>query len=189
MLLQQDSPGDNSLLSELDWENIFVPSTPILETVLRGSIMYIALFLLMRLVLKRESGGVGVTDLLVVVLIADAAQNGMSGSYESIPDGILLVAVILFWALAINWLGYHVPVIGRIVHPQPLELVRDGQMIRQNMRKELITREELLTQLREQGVDDVDKVKRACIEGNGQISVITTDGEEDSRGSPRRQLS
>lgn len=63
-------------LFDLDWKNIFLPGTPLLEIFLKGTLVYLSLFLLLRVVLKRESGTVGVTDLLVVVLLADAAQKG-----------------------------------------------------------------------------------------------------------------
>ncbi len=170
----------------VDWRHAFVPDTPLLEIVLRGSVMYLALFGLLRLVLKRESGAVGLTDLLVVVLIADAAQNGMADDYASIPDGILLVATILFWAHALNWLGYRVPAVGRLVHPQPLPLVEDGRMLRRNMRRELVTEEELRSQLRLQGCDDLAAVARAYMEGDGRISVIASNG--DGAKAPDRPL-
>lgn len=59
----------------VEWAKMLIPDTPLLEIFLRGSIVYLALFFLLRVVLKRESGTLGITDLLVVVLIADAAQN------------------------------------------------------------------------------------------------------------------
>jgi uncharacterized membrane protein YcaP (DUF421 family) len=162
-------------LYDLD-RDMFVPSESILEMIARGSIMYLALFLLMRFVLRRETGAMSVTDVLVVVLIADAAQAGMGGEYTSIPEGLTLVMTILFWATAIDWLGYHVPAFATLVHPAPLELVRDGRILRKNLRQEMITVPELEAQLRQQGVEDVAQVKRACMEGDGQISVIKKDG-------------
>lgn len=150
----------------------------VFEVVIRGSLMYLALFAMLRVVLKREAGAVGVTDLLVIVLVADAAQNAMSADYTSITEGVVLVAVILFWSFALNWVGFRVPWIGRLVHPPPLELVKDGRMLRRNMEKELISEEELMSQIRQQGVDDVAEVKRACIEGDGHISVVTRDAGE-----------
>ena len=173
-------------LFAIDWGQIFKPDTPPLEIFLRGSIVYLALFLLLRLVLRREAGTVGMSDLLVVVLIADAAQNAMAGNYNSVPDGILLVATIVFWSFALEWLGYHVPWIGRFVHPPALLLVRDGQLLRRNMRRELITEEELMTQLRLQGVEDLASVRKACMEGDGQISVVKADGDDPQ--VPKRRL-
>src|SRR5215212_4428035 len=117
-------------LFDVDWEHILLPDTPLLEIFLRGSVMYLSLFLLLRFVLKRQAGTVGITDLLVVVLIADAAQNAMGDDYKSVPDGIVLVCTIIFWNYALDWLGYHSPFVGRLVHPPPLELVRNGRVHR-----------------------------------------------------------
>ena len=115
-------------LIDIDWTGLIVPQVSVLEIILRGSVMYLALFLLFRLVLKRESGAVGITDLLVVVLIADAAQNAMAAEYTSLTDGLLLVATIIFWAYALDWLGYRVPFVQRLVHPRPLPLITDGRL-------------------------------------------------------------
>lgn len=169
----------------VDWAQVFMFDTPVAEIFVRGSLTYLALFAILRFVLKREAGTVGITDLLVVVLIADAAQNAMSDDYHSITDGILLVATIVFWSFALNWLGYHVPALRPFLHPPPLTLVRDGRMLRPNMRRELITEDELMSQLRQQGVDDLGEVKIACMEGDGRISVIARNGQE--HGAPERR--
>ncbi len=156
----------------IDWESIFLPDTPLIEIIVRGSVMYLALFILLRVVLKRQAGTLGITDLLLITLIADASQNGMAGDYKSIPDGILLVATIVFWDYALDWLGFKFPAFRRLIESPPLPLIKNGEMLRRNMRKELITREELMEQLREQGVSELSKVKEAYMESNGRISVI-----------------
>lgn len=166
----------------VDWGGVFIPQTPLLEIIVRGTVVYFAIFVLLRFVLKRQSGSVGVTDLLVVVLIADAAQNSMAGTYKTVPDGLLLVATIILWSSFIDWLGDHFPAVGRIVHPPPLPLIRDGKMLRRNMRQALINEQELMSQLREQGVDEVAKVKAASEEGDGRISVVTFDGQSHPKG-------
>jgi uncharacterized membrane protein YcaP (DUF421 family) len=157
----------------VDWARAFLPDTPILEIVLRGTCVYLALFVMLRVVLKRETSGMGITDVLVVVLIADAAQNAMAGAYTSVPDGLLLVATIIFWSYALNWLGHRFPRIERIVHPQALPLIEDGRLLHARMREELLTEEELKSQLRLQGVADLSEVKVAYMEGDGRISVIS----------------
>jgi uncharacterized membrane protein YcaP (DUF421 family) len=161
-----------SQLFDLDWERVFLPNTPLPEILLRGTLMYLALFVLLRLVLKRQSASMEVTDLLVVVLIADAAQNGMAGGYRSVPEGVLLVATILAWDYALDWLGYLWPAFQVLVRPPPLPLVRDGKLLRRNMRRELITEDELMSQVRKQGLQGLDEVRLACMEGDGHISVI-----------------
>jgi uncharacterized membrane protein YcaP (DUF421 family) len=148
-----------------------------MEIFVRGTFTYLALVALLR-ILKRESGALNVADLLVIVLLADAVQNGMSGDYHSVPDGLLLVTTILFWSFALDWLSYHSPGFRRLLNPPPTLLVKNGQLLPRNMRQELVTRSELMEHLREQGLDDVKRVRRAFVEGNGRISVITYDEEQ-----------
>lgn len=100
-----------------------------------------------------------------------------SDDYRSVPDGLLLVAVIIGWSYLVDRLGYHIRFFEWLVHPPPLPLVRGGKLLRRNTRCELITTEELMSQLREQGVQNVSQVKFAMLEGDGSISVIT-DGEQ-----------
>jgi uncharacterized membrane protein YcaP (DUF421 family) len=157
---------------QVEWGRAFLPQTPVLELVVRGSVIYLALFLLLRLLLKRQSGTLGLTDLLVVVLIADAAQNGMANEYRSITEGLVLVATIIGWSYALDWLGYWCPRVERFVHPPALPLVQAGRLLRHHMRRELVTEEELMSQLREQGIHELTAVKLAYMEGDGRISVI-----------------
>lgn len=157
---------------EVDWEAMLLPDRPLLEIIVRGTVVYLSLFLMLRLVLKRQAGTMGMTDLLVIVLIADAAQNGMAGAYQSLPDGLLLVATLIFWNYALEWLGFRYAWVEELINPAPLMLVKNGRLMRRNMQKELITEDDLLSQLRQQGVEDLAQVKQACLEGDGKISVI-----------------
>lgn len=165
-------------LFQLNWSEIFWPKHPV-EMLLRGTVMYLSLFLLMRFVLKREAGSIGTADLLMVVVIADAAQNALAGNYQSITDGVILVATILFWNYTLDWLSYHSPTLRNIIQSKPLVLVQDGKMNRRNMRKELVTKDDLLVELREHGIEDVTEVKEARIEEDGHISVIKKKKDED----------
>jgi uncharacterized membrane protein YcaP (DUF421 family) len=160
----------------MHWSQVFGFSTPPLEVVVRGTVMYLSIFFILRVVFKRESGGTGITDLLVVVLIADAAQNGMAGNYRSVPEGLLLVATIIFWSASLNALAYAFTPLRRLVRPKPLVLVRDGCLLRGNMAKELVTDSELFSQLREQGVTGLSQVRIARMEPDGKLSVTRYDG-------------
>lgn len=143
-----------------------------LELVARGTLMYWFLFLLFRFVLRRDAGSIAIADVLLLVLIADAAQNAMSGGYETVSDGIVLVLTIAGWNWLIDWLAFHVPVLRRVLEPRPLTLVRDGKAQRRALRKEMISQEELMAALREQGVEKLEQVKLATMESDGEITVI-----------------
>jgi uncharacterized membrane protein YcaP (DUF421 family) len=162
-------------LAHADWRAVFVPDTALLEIVVRGTITYIALFVLLRFVLRRQSGAMGVTDLLVIVLIADAAQNAMAGSYQSLSDGILLVTVIVGWAVVLDWLSFRSPRVERLLKPPKLQLVSDGRPQRRNMAREFITMDELMMALREDGIESLSDVKAAYMESDGRISAIPYD--------------
>jgi uncharacterized membrane protein YcaP (DUF421 family) len=158
-------------LFTVDWQAAFVPTVPLAEIVLRGTVMYLFLFALLRL-MKRGSGKVGLADLLLVVVIADAAQNAMASEYKSITEGAVLVSTLVFWNYALDWLGDRFPRIQRLLHPPPVCLVKDGKMLRRNMRQELVSEDELMSQLRLQGAKELSEVKEARLEGNGEISVV-----------------
>jgi uncharacterized membrane protein YcaP (DUF421 family) len=170
----------------LDWAGLFMPSVSVVEIFIRGTLIYLMLLALLRFTPNRMSGTIGVTDLLLIVLLANAVQNSLVAGHESITDGAVLVLTIIGWSFTLNWLGYHFPRIQRLITPAPLPLVKDGRLFQRNMRKELITEGELMTQLREQGVDDISKVKMAHMEGDGRISVVVRDGQATTSTPDRR---
>jgi uncharacterized membrane protein YcaP (DUF421 family) len=101
----------------------------------------------------------------------------MAGEYQSITDGMILVSTIVAWNVFIDWLSYLSPTVRNILEPKEMLLVRDGRLIRRNMRRELIAEAELMGKLREHGVADVKDVKAAYIERDGEISVIKKNGK------------
>jgi uncharacterized membrane protein YcaP (DUF421 family) len=170
---------------QLDWREILIPSGSLLELVVRASAMYLLILAGFR-AFRRDAGSLSVSDLLVVVLIADAAQNGMAGEYHSLTEGIVVVATIFAWNYVLDWLAYRSPTVAWLLHPPPLPLVRHGRILARNLRSELITRDDLLEQLREQGIDDIRKVKQCCLESDGKLSVIREDGAAAARRLERR---
>jgi uncharacterized membrane protein YcaP (DUF421 family) len=173
-------------MSGIDWGELFRPGTPLLEIVVRGTVMYLSLFALLRFVLKRETGSMGITDLLVIVLIADAAQNGMAGEYRSITDGVVLVVTIVAWSYVLNLLAFRYPLLRRVIQPPRVMLVRDGRLLRRNLEHEKITEDELLAEIHAHGCEDVRDVRAAWIEPDGMVSVVRQSGEatDGKRGRP-----
>src|SRR5512134_1099179 len=92
------------------------------ELVLRGSVVYWLLFLLFRFVLRRDAGSLGIADILLLVLIADASQNAMSGGYQSIAEGAVLVGTIAGWNWLMDWGAYRFNAVRRLSEPGPLVL-------------------------------------------------------------------
>jgi uncharacterized membrane protein YcaP (DUF421 family) len=128
-------------------------------------------------------------DLLVLVLIADAAQNAMAADYKSVTSGVVLVATIVVTAFTFDWLAYHVPFVREFVHRSPQPLILNGRPEERILRRELISDRDLATQLRLQGLESMDEVRAAYLEGTGEVSVIKDEsrssvGEGQKRRSP-----
>lgn len=170
---------------DIEWQNVVLPSISWIEIILRGSVMYLALFILLRSTVKRQGGSLGMTDLLLITLLADASQNAMAGEYKSLPDGIVLVATIVFWSYALDWLSFKFPRLQRLIEPSPLPLIKDGRLLRKNMRRELITEVDLKGQLRQQGISDISKVKEAYVETDGRISVVAREEEHHDKSEKK----
>jgi uncharacterized membrane protein YcaP (DUF421 family) len=159
------------LVGPVNWASVFTPQAPLAEILVRGSLMYLVLFVLLRLTPARETGALNTSNLLVMVLLADASQNAMVARHDSVVDGVLIVATIVGWSVVLDWLGYHVPWLHRLLRTPPVRLVRDGRILRANLRREMMTQDELMAQLREHGVEAVEHVKGAWIEADGRVSV------------------
>jgi uncharacterized membrane protein YcaP (DUF421 family) len=158
-------------LLSVDWSELFVPGGSLVEVVIRGTVIYLFLFVVLRLLPRRQAGTVSVSDLLLVVLIADAAQNGLAGEYRSITEGILLVATLIGWDYLIDWLDFRFPQL-RLNPAGPILLVRNGRMLKSNMERQKVSEDELMSQLRQHGVDQLSTVRSAQVEPDGHISVI-----------------
>jgi uncharacterized membrane protein YcaP (DUF421 family) len=169
---------------DVDWPSLFAFSVPPLELVIRGSAIYWFLFLVFRLVLRRDVGAIAIADILLLVLVADAAQNAMAGEYRSVSDGIVLVATIIAWNVFIDWVAFRFPALRRLAQPPELVLVRDGRILHRNLRREFMSVEDLSGKLREQGVGDLAEVRAAYLESDGEVSVIRRRG--DPQGPRRR---
>ena len=168
---------------DVQLREIFAPDLPVLEIVMRGTVVYLAIFTLLRVIVKQSAGSLNLADLLLIVLIADAAQNAMAGEYTSIGDGLILVLTLAFWNYAIDFLSFHIEPFGRWVHPQPVKLVENGVLNRRNMRRELVSYEELMTYVRQQGGRGMDDVESAWVEGNGEVSVLLRQKDDGQRSS------
>ncbi|HEX2940656.1 MAG TPA: YetF domain-containing protein [Rhodopila sp.] len=157
-------------LLRINWQRSFNPDVPLLDIVMRGTIIYLVLFTLLR-VTRRQSGQIGISDVLLVVLIAGAVQNAMAGDYHSITEGLGLVLTIFFWSWFLDWLAVHVPVLRPLLTASPRVVVRNGRIDHRAHRQELMTKDDLLSQLRLHGIQNVEDVRHARIEADGQVSV------------------
>ncbi len=168
---------------DVDWHSMFALKGSVLEPIIRGSIMYLGMFTLLR-IFRRQSGSLGIADLLFIVVIADAAQNGMAGSSISVTEAGILIGTIIGWDYVIDWLGFRSPTFSRILEPKAVILIKNGLVRRLELKNQMITEEELKGQLRLQGIDDFADVKECRLESNGEFSIIKFD-EEHIKGNKK----
>ena len=150
----------------------FTPDVSLFELVIRGAVMYFSIFILLRVILRGRTSAVTMSDLIVMVMISDAAQNAMSSTYTSVTDGLVLVLTIVLCSFSVDWLAFRFPIVRNFVHPERTTLVMDGRLLRKALADELMTEGELMSQLRLHEVEELEDVKAAYLEGNGEVSVI-----------------
>jgi uncharacterized membrane protein YcaP (DUF421 family) len=145
-----------ALFDTASLSKLFIPTVPLIEAFLRGTIIYLALFAMLRYLAKRGAvASASLTDLLVLVLISTAVQNAVAADYNSITDGIILAVIVVFWSYAVDWLSYRFRPLRRFAFPRPVKLIEDGKLLRENMKSEIIPEEQVYSTLRQQGIEDV----------------------------------
>ncbi|HMI90140.1 MAG TPA: YetF domain-containing protein [Polyangiales bacterium] len=170
----------------MDWDQLFGVHVPLLELLIRASAVYWFLFLAFRFVLRRDIGALGVADILLVVIVADAAQNALAGEYKTISEGAIVIATIFAWNIFIDQMAFRFRWFERFARPSPRELVRDGRLLAHNLKRERMTSDELHEKLREHGVDRLADVRHAYLEGDGKVSVIQVKAESSDPGEDDR---
>jgi uncharacterized membrane protein YcaP (DUF421 family) len=152
--------------------HLWIPEVSILEKVFRSLIVYIFLLVVFRLIGKRQVGQMTPFDLIVLLMISNVLQNAMIGPDNSVSGGLLGASTIL----VANWLISRVAATNRkferAVEGVPTVLVHHGHVIEANLRKENFSREDLVSNLRSQGVFDMEEVRAAILEPSGKLSVL-----------------
>lgn len=156
-------------------DDLFALNQPVLESIIRATAIFWAMFFIFRFALRRDPGSLSVTDILFVVIISEAIQNPMAGKAESLSDGLVLVGTLVFWNMATDALAFYWPPSRRFLEAPARVLVRHGRINVRALRAEWLTRDELMAKLREQGVEHLEEVKLAMLEADGSVSVIRSE--------------
>lgn len=151
---------------------MFALEVPLWEIVARGTLVYLALALVIRLIPKRHTGNVSPNDLIALIVVGNLAGSAIVGEAKSVPDVLLLLAVVLAWDYAFNMAEYYLPHWRRVAQDSPTLLIHDGVLLKQNLKKEKLTEQELAASLRKRGIFEIERVRQAILEVDGQISVL-----------------
>lgn len=155
----------------VDFAKVFHIEVSVVELIFRGSILYLGILFLFRVLPRRTGGELAMMDLIFVLLIAEAATHSLGG-YSSVTEGFIVIVTLMAWNYLFNFLSYYIPFFEKVVSAPPLTVIKNGKMLKRNMRREYLTEEELIDHLRIEGIDDIQEVKSAHVEGDGKISVV-----------------
>jgi uncharacterized membrane protein YcaP (DUF421 family) len=150
---------------------MFVPTVPLWEPVLRGALIYAALLILLRLTGKRQVGQFTPFDLVLLLLVSEAVSNALSGGDDSVTGGLIVVATMLLLNLAVGWMTTRSPVVERRLEGRPQFLIKNGRVDYAVLRRESLSKNDLLAAIRQEGCFRPREVEYAVLETSGRISV------------------
>jgi uncharacterized membrane protein YcaP (DUF421 family) len=158
-------------------------SMPYWHLVLRATVVYLAILILLRLGGKRQIGQMGTGEFVAILLISNAVQNSMNGGDNSITAGLILAAVLVALSAIIDYLSFRSKQIERLFQGSPTLLIHRGKIIHKNLEKEFLNLHELRTYLRKQGIHDFHEIYEAILESDGSISVTKYSELKDPKAS------
>jgi uncharacterized membrane protein YcaP (DUF421 family) len=158
-----------------------------MDIVLRATVIFIALYLLVRLMGKRELGQMTPFELIVLVVIGDLIQQGVTQNDFSLTGAIIAISTIAFLALVMSWASYLWPRAERLLEGEPRVIVRDGELLTANLRRNRLTTNEIESEMRLAGIARMADVKWAILEPRGKISFIErgSEGQEEQPPQPK----
>ena len=143
-----------------------------MDIVLRASVMFFVLYGVLRLLGKHELGQMTPFELVVLIVMGDLIQQGVTHSDYSLTGAILAVASFAFWGLVLSWVTYLWPAAERALDGSPRVLVRDGHILEEALKRDRMTYSELTSEMRMAGIAHVEDVAWAILEPQGKISFI-----------------
>lgn len=167
---------------------MFDLTTPWWEIVLRTAVVYAVVLFLLRVAGKRELGQMSPVDLVVILVIANAVQNAMTGGDNSLIGGIIAATTLVAVNTAFARIGHRVPYLQHLFGSQPTLLVKGGELIKRNLERENVEADELMMAAREHGIEDLAGVESAYLERDGSISVIPKGAPGKTRSRRVRQF-
>jgi uncharacterized membrane protein YcaP (DUF421 family) len=156
------------------------------ELILRSTLIYVIFLVGLRLFGKREIGQFTLFDLVLILLVANALQPAITGPDQSITGGLIIIATLLLLNRLLGLIRARVPLIDRLISPEPTAIARDGKWIQKAIDDQDLSMEDVQMALREHGVASVKDVELAVLEEDGSISVVPKDGGQ--KGRRRRRV-
>jgi uncharacterized membrane protein YcaP (DUF421 family) len=148
-----------------------------MDIVVRAAVAYLFVLLLTRIVGRRELSTLEPFDLIMLVVIGDLIQQGVTQSDYSVIGLLLAGGSIAMMQLTVSWFGFRSPSkVGKVLEGEPMVLIEDGKFIGRNLRRERLTQEEVLSDARVDNIATLDEIEWAILETSGDITFIKKSG-------------
>jgi uncharacterized membrane protein YcaP (DUF421 family) len=155
----------------MNFINLLTPTLGIWELIIRASIVYLVVLLLLRISGKRQMGQMGATEFVAILLISNAVQNAMNGGDNSLGAGLILAGVIIFLSSMIALVIYRNSFFSSVFEGTPTLLIHKGKLIKKHLMNERMSEKELLVLLRKQGVHKIDEIDSAILEADCTLTI------------------
>ena len=147
-----------------------------MDIVLRTIAVFFFVMVLMRVIGRRELSSLEPFDLVLLIILGDALQQGLTQDDYSVTGAVLVVGTFAVLQVLVSWVGFRFPRVRPIIEGEPLIVVQDGSVIEKNLRRERMTVQELAEAARMQQIAHLDEVQWGVLETNGQITFIKKSG-------------
>jgi uncharacterized membrane protein YcaP (DUF421 family) len=147
-----------------------------MDIVLRGIVVFVFLYVLMRIVGRRELSSLEPFDVILLVILGDAVQQGLTQDDYSLTGAILAIGTIATLQVGTSWLNFRFPRLRSVIDGDPIVVVQDGKPIERNLKRERVTLDDLAEEARKQSIASLDQIEWAVMETSGQISFIKKSG-------------
>jgi uncharacterized membrane protein YcaP (DUF421 family) len=143
-----------------------------MDIALRGIVVFVFLFTLTRVIGRRELSSIEPFDLILLIILGDTVQQGLTQDDYSITGAVIAVGTIAGLQVLTSYVSFRVPWARKVLEGEPIVIVQDGKPIENTLHRERMTIEEVAEEARQQQIDSLEKVQWAVLETSGQISFI-----------------
>jgi uncharacterized membrane protein YcaP (DUF421 family) len=143
-----------------------------MDIALRALALYAFVVLVTRVIGRRELSSLGPVDLVLLIVLGDAIQQGLTQDDYSVTGALIAVSSIAALQVLTSWVSFRSPRARKVLEGEPIVVVQDGKPIERNLRRERMTREDVAEEMRLNEIASFDEVQWAILENNGQISFV-----------------
>ena len=143
-----------------------------MDIALRAIALYVFVVFVMRMIGRRELSTLTPFDLVLLIVLGDAIQQGLTQDDYSVTGAVVAVSTLAIMQVITSYISYRVKPFRKILKGEPIVLIEDGKLLNQNLRRERITADDVAEKMRAQEIAAFDQVQWAILESNGTISFI-----------------